>query len=213
MTKKSKAPEVVLPKMGDVALAASTQSEEADEALELIRGIALRTNQELAGAVGVVAEMKEKRAAVDEQLKRFTAPLKGVIKDIEGFFKPAIKALDECEVLIKRKISDYTAGEAVQRDRLLADAGEAAQQGDAVAARALVVKADAHLVDKVPGLSMREQWDGEVVDAEAIPREFLIPDVKALKALTRAKKCDPKIPGWRAHCGTTVAITTSRVER
>ena len=208
-----KDPEVIIPKMGEVALEASSQSEEADEALDLIKGIRLATNDDLKMAVVTVAEMKDKRGAVEAVLKRFTGPLKGVIKDIEGMFKPAMRALDECEALMKRKISSFAEEQAEKRDRLLAAAGEAVSESDQAASRALIAEAENHVIEKVPGLSVRELWDGEVTDAAAIPREFLIPDVKALKAMTRARKGDPGIPGWRAFPTSSVAITCDKVER
>lgn len=208
-----KDPEVIIPKMGDVALEASSQGEEADEALDLIKGIKLATNDDLKMAVVTIAEMKDKRGAVEAVLKRFTDPLKGVIKDIESMFKPAMRALDDCEKLMKRKISVFSDDQAVRRDKYLAIAGEAASKGEEGVAQAALASADELVLEKVPGLSVRELWDGEVVDAAVIPREFLIPDVKALKAMTRARKGDPSIPGWRAFPTSSVAITCDKVER
>ena len=37
-------------------------------------------------------------------------------------------------------------------------------------------------------------------------------DVKALKAITKAKGKDPCIPGWKAAVKSTVAITVDKVE-
>lgn len=203
---------VQLPKMGDVALQASTNAEEAEDALALVKSVSLQTNEDMEQAAAIVGELKTKRKEVDTQLKRFTKPLKGVIKDIEAFFRPAIKALDECEAMLKGKIAAFTEQQASKRDELIDAAGQALRSGEAAPA-ALLAEADFYMVPKLPGVSIRELWDGEVVDASQIPREFMIPDIKALRALTRARKCDPQIPGWRAFRRSSVAITADDVAR
>lgn len=207
-----KQPTVEIPKLADVAKDAAAQTDEATEALAVLERLALVSEADLRQAVAVVAEMKDKRNEVDAQLKTLTKPLKGVIKDIEKLFKPAIQALDQCEAYLKMRIADYAATQAEERDRLLGEAGRMVKES-APAARALIAQAETHMLDKVPGLALREAWDGEVVDVDAIPREYLIPDVKALKALTRARKGDPRIPGWRAYPVASVAITVAEVER
>lgn len=82
-----------------------------------------------------------------------------------------------------------------------------AREGSHEEASAAIEAASADVVD-LAGVSVREEWTGEVVDAALIPREYLCPDVAKLEAITRATAGDPKIPGWRAF--SRPAVRTSR---
>lgn len=61
-------------------------------------------------------------------------------------------------------------------------------------------------VPAIEGIAFAETWDGEVVDADAIPREYMIPDVTKLKALTKVLKQETSIPGWKVKSGRTVSV-------
>jgi hypothetical protein len=50
---------------------------------------------------------------------------------------------------------------------------------------------------KVPGLSYREDWKFEIVDATVLPREYLIPDESKIGKIVRALKATTYIPGVR----------------
>lgn len=59
---------------------------------------------------------------------------------------------------------------------------------------------------KIEGIILGETWDGEVVDPALIPREYLVPDVKKLKDLTKVLKEATNIPGWKAKSVKTISI-------
>lgn len=59
---------------------------------------------------------------------------------------------------------------------------------------------------KIDGVSYAETWDGEVVNAELIPREYLIPDLKKLKELTKVLKEATVIPGWKVKSAKTISV-------
>lgn len=59
---------------------------------------------------------------------------------------------------------------------------------------------------KIEGISIGETWDGDVVDAALIPREYLVPDVKKLKDLTKVLKEATVIPGWKAKSVRTISV-------
>jgi len=53
---------------------------------------------------------------------------------------------------------------------------------------------------KPKGVTFREKWCFEITDPDAIPRKFLVPDEKAIRAYIQAFKRDAKIPGIRIWC-------------
>jgi hypothetical protein len=53
-------------------------------------------------------------------------------------------------------------------------------------------------VTKTRGISNRSTWRAEPVDEKLTPREYLIPDQKALDEAAKRMKGEFNIPGWRA---------------
>lgn len=206
--KRARPDEVEVPNMIEVSAVAMTEASEARQALDYVRASVLVEAQDaLRQAVKMIAEMKDARDAVDTKRRSFIDPLRKSIAAIDDFFGPAIESLEECERILKERIDAFVQRQGAERDRMLLEAGDAARDGNREMAAALVMTADARIVEKVPGLAIRETWDGEVVDAAALPREYLVPDMKALRARTQSTKGDPQIPGWRAFVKRVVAIT------
>ncbi len=197
--------------------AAQNIGNDTDKSLSFVSKLVLQKQADLVFAVRAAAEIKTEFAEVDEKRKEFVDPLKEivkttdkVIKKIDAFFKPALEGLATCEKLIKKKISAYADDQQQQRDDLLREvesAQTAAERSD------LIAKAELHIVEKVSGLQFRSGWEGEVVDASLLPREYLVPDLKTLKALTKAKGGNPNIPGWKAWPKSSdIAITVDKVK-
>jgi hypothetical protein len=128
------------------------------------------------------------------------------------------------------------AAEAVaraERERLDAErkaaeeaARQAAADGDESAAaeaqaKAVVLAAEAEVVEhlapavveapqKLAGVSTRKDWDFEIVDPAAIPREYLAIDEKKIRAYVKAMKSDAKIPGVRVYAKDVIAARATK---
>jgi len=61
---------------------------------------------------------------------------------------------------------------------------------------------------KVEGLSYREDWKFEIVDADTLPREYLMPDESKIGKIVRALKLTTNIPGIRVY---SVKVPIGRV--
>lgn len=59
---------------------------------------------------------------------------------------------------------------------------------------------------KIEGITYSETWDGEVIDPALLPREYLVPDMKKLKELTKVLKEAMCIPGWKAKSVKTISV-------
>ncbi len=59
---------------------------------------------------------------------------------------------------------------------------------------------------KVEGVAVSENWQYEIVDEGAIPREYLIPDEKKIRSAVKAMKGMTKIPGVRVYDAGTVRV-------
>jgi hypothetical protein len=90
---------------------------------------------------------------------------------------------------------------------LLKASAAAGAAGDRAQADLAYQKAD-ELAPAEGGAGSKVYWNGEVVDPALIPREYLMPDLEKLKAVTKAHGADPGIPGWRAF--PDAQVRTSR---
>jgi hypothetical protein len=59
---------------------------------------------------------------------------------------------------------------------------------------------------KLEGVIIGETWTGTVTDADALPRQYMVPDTAKLLAITKTLKEATDIAGWRARKVRTVTI-------
>lgn len=203
---KSKMPKVDLVKAGELALEYKTDAEKTHE---FIGEMTVVSSAQYEAAASICADIITQAKEIDGKRREFVDPLNEVVKNLNAFFKPPLEWLDKCEAILKKKLVLFVNGEAKKRDQLLLQAGKSDDSG---LSEELIEQADAHVPPKVAGVAMVTTWKGEVVDADKIPREYLIPDVKVLNALTKAKAGDPAIPGWKATPKTSPSITVSKVK-
>lgn len=209
---------IILPKMTDIGKAAEPEILDANKVKELIDRTLVRNDGEARVAVSWIAEIKEKWEAVDAKRKSFVDPLRKVVDDINGFFKPALEALKDAENGLKDRVRDHVELCASHRDALLARVQVTEDPADR---QKLVTQAGSFVPAKVDGLSIWETWEGEVADAGLLlgwaisegRRDLLTVDVAALKALTKAAARDPGIPGWRASVRRSMVITSAKVRK
>lgn len=53
---------------------------------------------------------------------------------------------------------------------------------------------------KIAGVAIRQNWKFEIVSADLVPREYLIPDERAIRARVQSLKDKCSIPGVRVWC-------------
>lgn len=94
--------------------------------------------------------------------------------------------------------------------RKAAEEAEAARMREAEAKRAAAASMPAAPVvhfeqPKVAGVSSRQVWKFEIVDGAQIPREYMVPDEKAIGAVVRALGERANIPGVRVYAETVIS--------
>jgi hypothetical protein len=110
-------------------------------------------------------------------------------------------------------------------DQRLAEAAQLEQRGDAVGASKLLeapvpvpvvtpapVFAPAPPVPvapKVEGVSYRDDYDFEIFDPGQIPREYLVPDEKKIRAVVKAMRASALIPGVRVFVRRVPSVRAS----
>jgi hypothetical protein len=196
------------PRMADVDSFIKGIHKQAEQTVDAIRGLVIRTHDDYVRAAEDLKATAQLFTVVDAKRKSWVEPLKAVAKDIDDTFRPVTKALKEGEELLKEKIAGWAASSQEQLTIARREAAAAAQAGQHVKTERILAQAEALVIPELEGVGVKTHWTGEVLDPELIPREYLMPNIEKLEAATSAAEGDPKIPGWRAFI--TASIRTSR---
>jgi hypothetical protein len=185
------------------------------------------TAEEFTVAGDELRRIKAAQKRLDEVRKGITRPIDAAKKAILDLFREPEAKLAAAESGVKRAMLRFQAeqdrlrqedqrkaDEAArkERERLEAQAARAAAAGKIEKAEALEVRAatvSAPVIHreapKVAGLSTREVWRYEIVDATALPREYLTPDTTKIGKVVQALRGDTTIPGVRVFAERQLA--------
>lgn len=209
---KTKAPQTVTADLDTIKAQATKTGEEVVQLGIVVRAATIADPETYEHGVEIVASIKAMAKRIEAVRVSIVGPIKAALDAANGFFKPPLADLAALEADMKGRLSRYATDAAAKQ---LAEATAAAQAlakaktpAAREVARAQVVAAvESAPVPKVAGMQMRTIWSGEVTDAALIPREYLIPNLTALLAVTRAQKEKTNIPGWKATSTQSVAVS------
>jgi len=207
----------IIPKMDDVSRSVENELAGIGEASELIDAMQVETQADLKIAVEMTATIKESWEEINAKRETWTKPLRAVIADINETFAPALDALDEAEKKLKNKIDECVESNEEKRIELLKEVEATPENKRGV----LLALADGYAIDKIPGLSIRRSFKGEIVDHSKLVAwiiktgqyQFLEINEKVLGAITKELQGKVDFPGWEVKEKRTVAITISTVKK
>jgi len=199
---------------------------EAALCLSDVKTIAIRNPEQLKNAGDVSNKIKTRIKELNAERLELTRPLDEVKAKIMDKYRPAVEQLTQAQRLIDGVISDYLAEQRriqqeqqrkaeeearKERERAEAKAKEWAAKGNEKKAEEWLDKSEAVIAPviqapdtKAAGISTREDWDFEITDANLIPRDYLIPDDKAIRAVVKATKGKKEIPGVKIITKTII---------
>jgi hypothetical protein len=152
---------------------------------------------EFQDASEILREVKRQNKTLEERKQSVTKPLNGVLNEIRSWFRPPQDTLTKCEVHIKNLLAAYQLESQRKNREALAAIAAAAKVQDAQAVEIAVNQ----IVEapQAKGVSIRQFWSWELVDAAVVPREFLGVDPAKLDAYAKAAAgAEPKaVPGIR----------------
>lgn len=204
---------------------------EVAEEAQMLATVAARYSVATAGEYSVAGdELKRIKAAqkrLDEVRKSITRPIDAAKRAVLDLFREPETRLSQAEANMKRAMIAYSdeqdrirreeqrkAEDAArkEREKLEAQAAKAAEAGKDARAEVLEQRAAAVVAPviqrealKVTGVSTRETWQFEVVDADAVPREYLAVDTVKIGRVVRALKGDTQIGGVRVWAEKQIA--------
>lgn len=202
------------PKATDSSTALSVELQgHADEAQEIKKTLAeyeVRTQEDLNNLGDWLKEVKERRNWLETREKEITGPINLSIQKTRELFKPAKEFWANAEVILKQKIKIATLKEEDKNRVALQTAAEAHEAGDTEAAATAISQVTT--VGDIPGISTRGKWAFTIIDAEQVPREFLVVDMGLIRRhcekYTADQEPDP-IPGVKFTSDVQVGVRSS----
>ena len=174
--------------MSDTDLATATRSatgelNRAEQASLIIQAMQCTTEPEYQHVSAALKACKGEIKRLETKRKTFTGPLLQTKRLIDAEFKMPITILEACEKQLKIKVVDYHAAIEVQQHVAMVSLQAAHAQGNF--AQAIQLSQSVPEVPKVDGVSVSHVWKYRLVDAMAVPREYLAVNDKAVRAAIR----------------------------
>jgi hypothetical protein len=163
----------------------------------------------------IIATLTKK---LETERKRLVDPLNAQVKEINSSFKPYSDALEGLQATLKKKLvmwaeeKERLAREKAERQRrameeLRKKELEEASKAGIEAAPALVLpvkEAEKTVHSDTGSATAGKRWTFEIVDANAIPRQYLKVDEPSIRAAIRDGARE--IPGVRIYQETSISI-------
>lgn len=187
----------------------------ADAELSELRDIELETDDDVVFGERELARVRRVRKELDAKRKSVTQPLNASLRELNGWFRPALVALDDLSQEWDNALGKYrTKVEAARREQLrLAEEAtkEAIALCAATPAQPVAAASDVRALQAVAHEAMLtaaaiqpagqatyiDRWRWEVTDVSLIPREYLCPDERAIGAAVKDAGETTTIPGIR----------------
>lgn len=130
--------------------------------LEAVEDLDVASQADLDFASELLVSVKAKHKAFEERRTAITKPILAAKREVDALFSPVLKPLETAEGILKEKVGAYAIAREQERRQLMAS-GETNPAALAP-------------VELVVGVSVKELWDFEVLDAGAVPRRYLTVD-------------------------------------
>jgi hypothetical protein len=196
--------------------AATAHAQQSDQLLASLSAVQIDTSEQLTWIVSMAQSVARYRDTVDAERKSAVGALTQVVSQINGWFRPSLQALEAVERRCKDLIGGYHVRQRAEQERAFAAASAAMASGDLATTTAALAESraaapmTAALGRAELGAGVREVWRAEVVDANLVPREYLIVDQKALDGVAKKlhkSATPPSIAGVRFVRGAVVALS------
>jgi len=179
---------------------------QAQQVAASVPTLTITTADEYQQAAAGLVEIKGRWKVVEEKRTSLVKPLNDVVKSINGMFKPVLDSWDRTMDVVKRAMQDYQVREAEVQRKALEAAAALAQQGQTGQEFTALVAQGSALPTKAQGISTRSMWRWRVVDAGAVPREYLCVDQAKVDAVVKAQQDGAKIPGIEVYREEIMAV-------
>lgn len=200
-------------------MAKLTNSAVAPETLALVKrevtavekmaaAVVVNSSESLTSAVEILGRIKTAQKALEGRKTAITKPINAALKEVRSLFAPFEHALEQSESFIKTQMMEFKRAEdrrVFEAEAKIRALAEANQITPAIAEKRLaaVVQAPTTQVQSERGtVQFRTVRVVEIIDVKLLPREYLMPDMPAIRTAALA---GVNIPGVTVKEETQVA--------
>lgn len=184
---------------------AQERSQSIIDLLQEAKDLVVETQADIEFAAESLAEIKGDKERFKAVLDSAVEPAEQSINIIKSWFKPGLDTFEQIEKIFKEKIKVAYETSFQKQHEALKEAAEASIAGDEDTADEAMERANAFELQPIKGLSLRNTWDYEIEDFDAVPDEYKVVDDKKVMAVIRAHKGKINIPGIKPIRKTGVA--------
>lgn len=212
-----------------VTIAAQKAAEQASDLATQYENYQITTPQSYSSAGDDLKLIKTKVKELDDLRKSMTKPLDESKKQIMDFFRKPLEFLTKAESSVKtamlnwqreqqriareeqRRLEEQQRKEAEKLRRRAEKAAEKGKEEKAeeLIGQAAVVEASqpivAPKVEQIKGIQTKTVWKYRILDADLIPRQYLIPNETMLGQIARSTKGALQIDGVEFYSEETIA--------
>jgi hypothetical protein len=200
---------VLVRQAGDIAVRDASTFQQAGLFLRTVSGYIRKVGEVLDPIVE--SAHKAHKIAVDQR-KKLLEPAQSAERIVKAEMARFEQA-DRQRVLEEQRRLDADRRRLEDEERLAnatrleaAGKSEAAERALTAPVAAPVFVPPARPIVSAEGVSFRDNWDFEIEDAALLPREYLIPDEKKIRAVVKAHKGETKIPGVKVIHDRSAAV-------
>lgn len=173
-SKEPKKPEAV--KSAVVAERLVTLSKQATPYMTKAANLHIRSQEDYQSLAATLAKIKDIRKIAVEEKEKFTKPLNELLRTTNAHFKPFLDKIDALEATKKNEMVKYLNAQEAKTAKLQ----ERFDSGEIKKVSTLLGK-QAELHTTSEDASVRHVKVVEVTDEKKIPREYLVPNLVAIK--------------------------------
>jgi hypothetical protein len=187
------------------ALAVAAMQREAEADAPAYAELAVLDANDYTIADEILTDLVRRKDAAIAMRKEATGPMYTAARVIESWFKPLVSTLESCETHVKRAMGGYRLAQEA-RERYARELAARAAETNAPAEDLITALTRAADAGTAPAgrATVRMVWRVKVVDFERLPREYTMPNMKAIEAFARehAGEDAPELAGVTFERGT-----------
>lgn len=159
--------------------------EKSNEILRQANEVKVKSQEGLNYASDKIKEIKEVAKRIKEEKENYTKPAREIIENANRKYNPILTVCEEVERVLKNKSAQYIFAEKHKAEAKRIKLLEKAQSGkmkEETAVKKLSEIKDVKAQTDKSSLRVSTRKEVEIVDVNLIPREFMVPDLKKIKA-------------------------------
>lgn len=182
-------------KQTDALIIMKALEKEASPNIKRISNLTISSQDDYATAATLLKMVKNLAAQAKDKEDSLTSPLKNVIADIKTLFVPFRNTVAALEIDTKAKMLAFV----ISSQKKIAVLESKFESGEIKKVGTLIAKTNALEISS----NVRKIWTAIEVDGTQTPREYMVPDVTAIR---EALKTGKKVKGWEWKQVESIAI-------